>query len=47
MTYTQVMKELKTMGTAQNRKVYGRHGVGQNMFGVSFAIMGIFPLSYS
>ena len=37
MTYTQVMKELKRMGTAQNRKVYGRHGVGEKMFGVSFA----------
>jgi hypothetical protein len=31
------MKELKRMGTAQNRKVYGRHGVGEKMFGVSFA----------
>jgi 3-methyladenine DNA glycosylase AlkD len=25
------------MGTAQNRKVYARHGAGENMFGVSFA----------
>ena len=41
MTYTQVMKELKNMGTAQNRKVYGRHGVGQNMFGVSFANLNL------
>lgn len=37
MTYSQVMKELKKMGTAQNRKVYARHGIGENMFGVSFA----------
>jgi len=41
MTYTQLMKELKNMGTAQNRKVYGRHGVGQNMFGVSFANLNL------
>lgn len=37
MTYPQVMKALEKMGTAQNRKVYARHGAGQNMFGVSFA----------
>jgi len=37
MTYAQAMKELKKMGTAQNRKVYARHGVGEKMFGVSFA----------
>jgi len=37
MTYAQAMKELKRMGTAQNRKVYARHGIGENMFGVSFA----------
>jgi len=37
MTYAQLMKELKEMGAAQNRKVYGRHGVRENMFGVSFA----------
>jgi 3-methyladenine DNA glycosylase AlkD len=41
MTYNQVMKELKQMGTAQNRKVYGRHGVGENMFGVSFANLNL------
>ena len=37
MTYDQAMKELEEMGTAQNRKVYARHGVGREMFGVSFA----------
>lgn len=37
MIYDKVMKELKRMGTAQNRKVYARHGVGENMFGVSYA----------
>ncbi len=27
MTAKDVLKQLKAMGTAQNRKVYGRHGV--------------------
>ncbi len=31
------MKELKKMGTAQNRKTYLRHGAGPDLFGVSFA----------
>jgi 3-methyladenine DNA glycosylase AlkD len=37
MTQAQVMKTLKRMGTAQNRKVYRRHGVREKMFGVSYA----------
>jgi 3-methyladenine DNA glycosylase AlkD len=41
MTYAQAMKELKRMGTAQNRKIYGRHGVTIDMFGVSFANLGV------
>ncbi|HEY9075898.1 MAG TPA: DNA alkylation repair protein [Anaerolineaceae bacterium] len=32
-----VMQMLKAKGTAQNRKVYRRHGVGENLFGVSYA----------
>ena len=32
-----VMAELKGLGTAQNRKVYRRHGAGEKQFGVSFA----------
>jgi 3-methyladenine DNA glycosylase AlkD len=40
MKYDEVMKTLKSMGTAQNRKVYGRHGVGEKMFGVSYANLG-------
>jgi 3-methyladenine DNA glycosylase AlkD len=36
MNYTEIMQTLEEMGTAQNRKVYARHGVGENMFGVSF-----------
>ena len=34
---TTVLAELEALGTAQNRKVYARHGVDQPMFGVSFA----------
>ena len=45
MTYAQAMKELKRMGTAQNRKVYGRHGVTVAMFGVSFANLGVLKKS--
>jgi len=37
MTLTEVLRELERLGTAQNRKVYARHGVGPNMFGVSYA----------
>jgi len=28
------------MGTAQNRKVYARHGVGEDMYGVSYSNLG-------
>lgn len=37
MTFAVAMAELKTMGTAQNVKIYKRHGAGDNLFGVSFA----------
>jgi 3-methyladenine DNA glycosylase AlkD len=37
MTFNQTMAALKKVGTAQNRKIYARHGAGENMFGVSFA----------
>ncbi|MCA9077551.1 MAG: DNA alkylation repair protein [Planctomycetaceae bacterium] len=37
MTLKETMSALKKMGTAQNRKVYKRHGSGDNVFGVSFA----------
>ena len=37
MTFKQVMTELKKLGTAQNVKVYRRHGCGDNVFGVSWA----------
>ena len=37
MNLQEAMQQLEEMGTAQNRKIYGRHGVGENMFGVSYA----------
>lgn len=40
MTKAQALKALKAAGTAQNRKVYGRHGVTGPMFGVSYAALG-------
>ena len=36
MTKRDVLAELAAMGTAQNRKVYGRHGVVGAQYGVSF-----------
>ncbi|MEE3337304.1 MAG: hypothetical protein VX255_13020 [Candidatus Latescibacterota bacterium] len=40
MTYDQVMKALKRSGTAQNRKIYARHGASGELFGVSFGEFG-------
>ncbi len=40
MNYRETMRQLRSRGTAQNRKVYGRHGVGRPMFGVSYADLG-------
>jgi 3-methyladenine DNA glycosylase AlkD len=37
MTLQQALAALKKAGTAQNVKVYGRHGVKGEMYGVSFA----------
>ena len=34
------MAELEAAGTAQNRKVYARHGAAEPMFGVSYAVLG-------
>tara|TARA_R110002072_G_scaffold32564_2_gene99250 strand:+ start:1914 stop:2642 length:729 start_codon:yes stop_codon:yes gene_type:complete len=33
----EVLSELEALGTAQNRKVYGRHGVTGELYGVSYA----------
>lgn len=32
-----ILKELESLGSAQTRKTYRRHGVGENMYGVSYA----------
>ena len=40
MNKTQVLKQLKSLGTEQNRKIYARHGVKNELFGVSFANLG-------
>ena len=40
MNKSEVMRTLTSAGTAQNRKVYARHGVQGEMFGVSFAYLG-------
>jgi 3-methyladenine DNA glycosylase AlkD len=37
MDLATAMSELESMGTEQNRKIYRRHGSGNNQFGVSFA----------
>lgn len=39
MNFTEVMTTLENAGTAQNRKVYSRHGARPPMFGVSFAVL--------
>ena len=39
-TLNAVMAQLETAGTAQNRKVYARHGAAEPMFGVSYAELG-------
>jgi len=40
MTFTEVMRQLKEMGSAQHRKIYLRHGAQEPLFGVSFADLG-------
>jgi 3-methyladenine DNA glycosylase AlkD len=37
MTKNEALKQLEAAGTAQNRKIYRRHGAGDNIFGISFA----------
>ncbi len=39
-TLTKTLRELKSLGTAQNRKTFTRHGVTGEQFGVSFANLG-------
>ena len=40
-TVKQVMTELKKKGSAQTRKIYGRHGAPEDMFGVKVADLKI------
>ena len=40
MNARQVLAKMKTLGTAQNRKIYARHGIGGELFGVSYADLG-------
>ena len=37
MNLQQTLQQLENLGTEQNRKIYRRHGVGANLFGVSYA----------
>jgi 3-methyladenine DNA glycosylase AlkD len=37
MTAAQILSELDSLGTEQNRKVYAKHGAPENCYGVSFA----------
>jgi 3-methyladenine DNA glycosylase AlkD len=37
MNYQEVIKELEALGTEQNRKTYRRHGVQNDLYGVSYA----------
>lgn len=40
MTLETALAELEALGTTQNRKIYRRHGVAENMYGVSYANLG-------
>ncbi|MBZ0304734.1 MAG: DNA alkylation repair protein, partial [Anaerolineae bacterium] len=35
--FTEIVEALQAFGTEQNRKIYRRHGVGENQYGVSVA----------
>lgn len=37
MTAQSILQELEALGTEQNRKIYGKHGVSDPSFGVSYA----------
>lgn len=39
MKFGEVMAQLEAVGTAQNRKVYARHGAAEPLFGVSYAAL--------
>jgi 3-methyladenine DNA glycosylase AlkD len=37
MIVSEVMEQLESCGTAQNRKVFSRHGAQEPLYGVSYA----------
>ncbi|HYO87141.1 MAG TPA: DNA alkylation repair protein [Candidatus Limnocylindrales bacterium] len=39
-TTSSVLEALEAAGSAQTRKTYRRHGVGENQYGVSYAMLG-------
>ncbi len=41
MSLAEVLAELEALGTEQNRKIYKRHGAGDNLYGVSYANFGL------
>lgn len=41
MQLADVVRTLKELGSAQTRKTYARHGIGPNMYGVSYANLGV------
>ncbi len=41
MSFETTIAELQQLGTAQNVKTYRRHGAGDNVYGVSFANLGV------
>lgn len=40
MELQETLHQLEALGTEQNRKTYRRHGVGENLYGVSWADLG-------
>jgi 3-methyladenine DNA glycosylase AlkD len=40
MNKTEAMEQLESLGTEQNRKVYAKHGVKGDQFGISYADLG-------
>lgn len=39
MDTDEILQQLEALGTAQNRKIYGRHGVTPPLFGVSYSAL--------
>lgn len=40
MDFQEALKKLEDLGTEQNRKIYRRHGISNEIFGVSYANLG-------